>query len=140
MVAFTQTSSRQNIMTGDTHKTIFGKIKKWFSDMTVAAFAQVITSNEDLMALTRSGYLADALAVKNQFDVINGKLPTVYGFASLVVNVITTDYNQIDKALIVFDLKLDEVSRYSIEIWKNQTIVWYVKNATWNKVATYLPS
>lgn len=74
VVAFTQTSSRQNIMTGDTHKTIFGKIKKWFSDMTVAAFAQVITSNEDLMALTRSGYLADALAVKNQFDVINGKL------------------------------------------------------------------
>lgn len=71
---------------------------------------------------------------------LNGKLVTTYGFASLVASVITTDYNQIDKALIVFDLKLDEVSRYSIEIWKNQTIVWYVKNAKWNKVATYLPS
>jgi hypothetical protein len=68
-----------------------------------------------------------------------GKLAT-YGFASLVVSVITTDYNQTDKALIVFDLKLDEVSRYSIEIWKSQIIVWYVKNAIWNKVAAYVIS
>lgn len=77
VVAFEQSSSRQNLMSGDTHKTMFGKIKKWFADMTVAAFAQVITSNDDLMALTRSGYLADALAVKKQFDVINGKLKII---------------------------------------------------------------
>ena len=70
---------------------------------------------------------------------VNGKLVT-YGFASLVASVITTDYNQTDKALIVFNLKLDEVSCYSIEIWKNQIIVWYVKNAIWNKVATYVIS
>lgn len=70
---------------------------------------------------------------------LNGKLVT-YGFASLVASVITTDYNQTDKALIVFNLKLDEVSCYSIEIWKNQIIVWYVKNAIWNKVATYVIS
>ena len=56
------------------------------------------------------------------------------------MSVITTDYNQTDKALIVFDLKLDEVSRYSIEIWKSQIIVWYVKNAIWNKVAAYVIS
>ena len=73
-ITFTESETRENIDTGESVKTVFGKIKKWFSDMTVAAFAQVITSNEDLMALTRSGYLADALAVKNQFDVINSKL------------------------------------------------------------------
>lgn len=76
-VAFTEAESRENIATGERMNTIMGKIKKWFADLTVAAFAQVITSNEDLMALTRSGYLADALAVKNQFDVINGKLKSV---------------------------------------------------------------
>lgn len=73
-ITFTEAETRENIDTGESVKTIFGKIKKWFNDMTVAAFSQVITSNEDLMALTKSGYLADALAVKNQFDVINSKL------------------------------------------------------------------
>lgn len=77
-ITFTESETRENIDTGESVKTVFGKIKKWFSDMTVAAFAQVITSNEDLMALTRSGYLADALAVKNQFDVINSKLGNFY--------------------------------------------------------------
>ena len=74
VVDFKEMSSRQNIVSGDTHKTLFGKLKKWLTDLTAAAFMQIITSNDDLMALTRSGYLADALAVKNQFDVINGKL------------------------------------------------------------------
>lgn len=73
-VAFTQAASRDNIATGEKMNTIMGKIKKWFADMTVAAFAQVITSNTDLMALTKSGYLADALAVKNQFSEIDSNL------------------------------------------------------------------
>lgn len=77
-ITFTEAETRENIDTGESVKTIFGKIKKWFNDMTVAAFSQVITSNEDLMALTKSGYLADALAVKNQFDVINSKLGNFY--------------------------------------------------------------
>lgn len=77
-IAFTEAETRENIDTGESVKTIFGKIKKWFNDMTVVAFSQVITSNEDLMALTKSGYLADALAVKNQFDVINSKLGNFY--------------------------------------------------------------
>lgn len=77
-ITFTEAETRENIDTGESVKSVFGKIKKWFNDMTVAAFAQVITSNEDLMALTRSGYLPDALAVKNQFDVINGKLNNLF--------------------------------------------------------------
>lgn len=76
-ITFTEAETRENIDTGESVKTVFGKIKKWFNDMTVAAFAQVITSNEDLMALTRSGYLVDALAVKNQFAEVNGKLNRV---------------------------------------------------------------
>ncbi len=83
--------------------------------------------------------MAESLGKLSACSRLNDKLVT-YGFASLVASVITTDYNQTGKALIVFDLKLDEVSRYSIEIWKNQIIVWYVKNAVWNKVAAYVIS
>lgn len=71
---FEQASERTNIISGESHKTIFGKIKKWFSDMTAAAFAQIISSNTDLMATTVAGYLVDALAVKQQFDVVNSNL------------------------------------------------------------------
>lgn len=73
-VAFTQASTRANIATDEKTSTIMGKIKKWFADMTAAAFAQIITSNTDLMATTVAGYLPDALAVKLQFDSVNSKL------------------------------------------------------------------
>lgn len=78
IVTFEQASERTNIISGESHKTIFGKIKKWFADMTAAAFAQIITSNTDLMATTVSGYLVDALAVKQQFDVVNSNLNVKY--------------------------------------------------------------
>lgn len=74
VVAFTQTSSRQNIMTGDTHKTIFGKIKKWLADLTATAFAQMITTKEDLLATKATGYVPDAKAVADTYTELNGKL------------------------------------------------------------------
>lgn len=73
-IAFEEAADRTNIATGESIKTVFGRIKKWFADMTAAAFAQIITSNTDLMATTVSGYLVDALAVKQQFDDVNSKL------------------------------------------------------------------
>lgn len=76
VVAFTQTASRQNIMTGDTHKTIFGKIKKWLTDLTATAFAQMITTKEDLLATKVTGYVPDAKAVADGFADVNGKLET----------------------------------------------------------------
>ena len=72
-VAFTQATTRANIATGEKTSTLMGKIKKWFADLTAAAFAQVITSNADLMATTVAGYLPDALAVKQQFDTVATK-------------------------------------------------------------------
>ena len=74
VVAFTQTSGRQNIMTGDTHKTIFGKIKKWLADLTATAFAQMITTKEDLLATKVTGYVPDAKAVADGFADVNRKL------------------------------------------------------------------
>lgn len=74
VVAFTQTSNRQNIMTGDTHKTMFGKIKKWLADLTATAFAQMITSSEDLLATKVTGYVPDAKAVADVASELNRKL------------------------------------------------------------------
>lgn len=74
VVVFTQTASRQNIMTGDTHKTIFGKIKKWLADLTATAFAQMITTKEDLLATKATGYVPDAKAVADAYTELNGKL------------------------------------------------------------------
>lgn len=73
-ITFTEAETRENIDTGESVKTVFGRVKKWFADMTAAAFAQIITSNTDLMATTVAGYLPDALAVKRQFDDVNSKL------------------------------------------------------------------
>ena len=69
VVEFEQASSRQNIESGETHKTLFGKIKKWFADLAAGAFMQVITSYTDLMAGTNvTGYLVNAKAVQDGFN------------------------------------------------------------------------
>lgn len=71
---FAQASSRTNIASEETHTTIFGKIMKWFADLTAAAFAQMISSYSDLMSNTVSGYVPDALAVKSGFATIGDAL------------------------------------------------------------------
>ena len=73
-VDFEEASERENIETGETIKTVFGKAKKWFADLTAAAFAQMITSYADIMANTTSGHLVDALAVKEGYESINNNL------------------------------------------------------------------
>ena len=40
-VTFTQATSRTNLISGDSVKTLFGKIQKWFSDLKAAAFRNV---------------------------------------------------------------------------------------------------
>lgn len=99
VVEFTQTSSRQNIMTGDTHKTMFGKIKKWLADLAAAAFMQTITSYSDLMAGTAiADYLVNAKAVQDGFNTVNGKLGNIY--ISDITSEINTDY--VDGSVYVY--------------------------------------
>lgn len=105
-VDFEEASERANIETGETIKTVFGKIKKWFTDLTAAAFAQMITSYADIMANTAEGHLPDALAIKEGFTEINNNLSsykliglescyvtTVNVIASEVSNKYTTTVN-----------------------------------------------
>lgn len=73
-VAFTEAATRENISTGEKVSTVFGKIKKFFADLTAPAFAQMITSKEDLLAAKVTGYVPDAKAVADTYTELNGKL------------------------------------------------------------------
>ena len=73
-IAFTEAENRENINTGESVKTVFGKIKKFFADLTAPAFAQMITSKDDLLATKATGYVPDAKAVADGFADVNGNL------------------------------------------------------------------
>lgn len=73
-IAFTEAENRENINTGESVKTVFGKIKKFFADLTAPAFAQMITTKEDLLATKATGYVPDAKAVADAYTELNGKL------------------------------------------------------------------
>lgn len=73
-ITFTEAENRENINTGESVKTVFGKIKKFFADLTAPAFAQMITSKDDLLATKVTGYVPDAKAVADTYTELNGKL------------------------------------------------------------------
>lgn len=85
-ITFTEAEARENINTGESVKTVFGKIKKFFADLTVPAFAQMITSKEDLLATKVTGYVPDAKAVADTYTELNGKLSGLK-FASISTSV-----------------------------------------------------
>ena len=76
-VAFTEAATRENIATGEKMSVLMGKIKKFFTDLTAPAFAQMITTKEDLLATKATGYVPDAKAVADAYTELNGKLDNV---------------------------------------------------------------
>lgn len=97
-IAFTEAENRKNINTGESVKTVFGKIKKFFADLTAPAFAQMITSKDDLLATKATGYVPDAKAVADGFTELNGKLGNIY--ISDITSEINTDY--VDGSVYVY--------------------------------------
>ena len=85
-IAFTEAENRENINTGESVKTVFGKIKKFFADLTAPAFAQMITSKDDLLATKAAGYVPDAKAVADAYTELNGNLNGLK-FASISTSV-----------------------------------------------------
>lgn len=73
-IAFTDSETRENIVSGEKVSTVFGKIKKFFTDLTAPAFAQMITSADDLLATKVTGYVPDAKAVADVASELNRKL------------------------------------------------------------------
>lgn len=85
-ITFTEAEARENIDTGESVKTVFGKIKKFFTDLTAPAFAQMITSKDDLLATKVTGYVPDAKAVADTYTELNGNLNGLK-FASISTSV-----------------------------------------------------
>lgn len=85
-ITFTEAEARENIDTGESVKTVFGKIKKFFTDLTAPAFAQMITSKDDLLATKATGYVPDAKAVADAVTDVSGKLSGLK-FASISTSV-----------------------------------------------------
>lgn len=73
-IAFTDSETRENIASGEKVSTVFGKVKKFFTDLTAPAFAQMITTKEDLLATKVTGYVPDAKAVADTYTELNGNL------------------------------------------------------------------
>jgi len=77
-VAFEVAETRSNISTGEKVSTVFGKIKKFFADLTAPAFAQMITTKEDLLATKVTGYVPDAKAVADTYTALTRNLSVRY--------------------------------------------------------------
>lgn len=66
-VTFSEASTRGNINTGESTSTLFGKIKKWFSDLGTAAFHAVANN----LTTNTEGSVLDARQGKVLGDAIN---------------------------------------------------------------------
>lgn len=96
-IAFTDSETRENIVSGEKVSTVFGKIKKFFTDLTAPAFAQMITSADDLLATKVTGYVPDAKAVADTYTELNRKLAMSDGGSKLGVANGVLSYSQLRK-------------------------------------------
>ena len=73
---FTKATTRTNIASGDTHRTIFGKICKFFADLGSSAFSGLANN----LTTTAAGYGMDARqgpVIQQKFDQINSNISEV---------------------------------------------------------------
>lgn len=73
---FTKATTRTNIASGDTHRTIFGKICKFFADLGTSAFSGLANN----LTTTAAGYGMDARqgpVIQQKFDQINSNISEV---------------------------------------------------------------
>lgn len=97
-IAFTDSETRENIVSGEKVSTVFGKIKKFFTDLTAPAFAQMITTKEDLLATKVTGYVPDAKAVADTYTELNRKLSE-----NTITKISITDESYSSGVLVVTD-------------------------------------
>lgn len=97
-IAFTDSETRENIVSGEKVSTVFGKIKKFFSDLTAPAFAQMVTTKEDLLATKVTGYVPDAKAVADTYTELNRKLGE-----NTITKISITDESYSNGVLVVTD-------------------------------------
>lgn len=117
-IAFADSETRENITSGEKVSTVFGKVKKFFADLTAPAFAQMITSKEDLLATKVTGYVPDAKAVADAVTEVNGKLDNKNNF------IIKSSENEKLNADVVI-IKHNKMIQIRFDGFKNLTLNTY---------------
>ena len=127
-VAFEVAETRSNISTGEKVSTVFGKIKKFFADLTAPAFAQMITTKEDLLATKVTGYVPDAKAVADTYTELNRKLSNVQSIEKIEIAngkissgvLVVTDLIPEGKNAFAFIITSGtNIQSHTAQIWKN---------------------
>ncbi len=90
-VTFNQASTRTNINSGDSVATLFGKVKKWFSDLGTAAFQGV----SNVLTQTSSGYVLDARQGKTLADRIGTLSSLLTAAKTSLVSAVNELFNKI---------------------------------------------
>lgn len=76
-VAFTEASTRENIQTGETVPTVFGKLKKWFNDLGSLAWKSKVDYSADidnLPTLITSADVNTAISTHNTSDIAHNDI------------------------------------------------------------------
>ena len=127
-IAFTDSETRENIVSGEKVSTVFGKIKKFFIDLTAPAFAQMITTKEDLLATKVTGYVPDAKAVADTYTELNRKLSNVQSIEKIEIAngkissgvLVVTDLIPEGKNAFAFIITSGtNIQSHTAQIWKN---------------------
>lgn len=82
-VAFTQASTRSNLATGETLAVLFGKIRKWFSDLGTLAFKSSVAKPDLASAVQTSLDKADTALQETEYDP-SGKVKAAGGIPDYV--------------------------------------------------------
>lgn len=86
-IPFTEATTRENIASGESLKTLFGKIKKWFADLGTAAFRTVANG----LAVETSGYVLDA----RQGKVLADRIGTLSGLKTTAKSNVVAAVNEL---------------------------------------------
>ena len=88
-VTFADTTTRENLVSGEKVSVGFGKIKKWFADLKSFAFKDLVNN----LTTTTTGSALDASQGKilnDKYDELNNSLENIYKYQDITVSATVT--------------------------------------------------
>lgn len=130
VIEFSESSNRENIVSGDTVSTVFGKVKKWFSDLGTAAFMNVVNGVTQSVAgqavldaavgkyleekklditkiianrnITEPGFVMDGKTVADALTELNGNLNVLSAFGVDLKEWLNTEMRVKGRSILFF--------------------------------------
>lgn len=135
VATFTVASTRDNIASGDTGKTIFGKIAKWFADLKTAAFCTVVNN----FTTTTANTVADGRALKtlkDQYDELNRNIENANSEINkrALTNVSSINFGYDNNNAFTIDFNLDGGRVAKLVIENTGLRYLYSDGSTWTTI------